>query len=262
MHGWCDADTRTVARRIAAELPHVRLVALLREPVARARSQHAMARARGRERRGAEEALREQLGADALRSARRAPADCNSYVVQGEYGRVLGDYLDHLPRTALHVELSDSLAREPVAVVHRILRFLGVADEYAPPQPARRSFAGGGAARASDAALVALLGEIDAAPVEAHAGIARRWLARNGIDAAGWEELQDAIRRYGESSPAARGWERGGLEFALRKIWNVVPAPPEPISGALQEALVAHYAEDARALQAAIATPLPWAAPA
>ena len=58
MQGWRDASTATVAARVAGLLPEVRLVALLREPVARARSQHAMAIARGQETREADRASR------------------------------------------------------------------------------------------------------------------------------------------------------------------------------------------------------------
>src|SRR5208283_1723664 len=70
MPGWHDASTRVVAERIAGLLPEVRIVALLRDPVERGRSQHAMTIARGLERRAAEQALRESLDAQALRQAR------------------------------------------------------------------------------------------------------------------------------------------------------------------------------------------------
>jgi hypothetical protein len=258
MHGWHDADTRTVAQRIACQLPDVRLVALLREPIARARSQHAMARARGRERRGVDAAMSELLGAAALHEARRAPDDCNSYVVQGEYGRVLGDYLSCFARAALHVEHSADLAREPLAVVRRVLRFLGVSADYSPPAPERRSFVGGAAPRVPDASVLELLRAIDAARGEARIEVVRAWSERQSLDEGGREELFGFAQRYIDASPAERPRERKGLEFALRKIWNVAPSEPEPMSDQVRGRLQAHYAEDARVLTRMLGRSVSW----
>src|SRR5271155_2744916 len=97
MHGWQDASTRVVAERIAGLLPEVRIVALLRDPVERGRSQHAMAIARGLEQRDPDRALSESLRPQALRRARLQPGDTNTYLVQGEYGRILGEYLTLFP---------------------------------------------------------------------------------------------------------------------------------------------------------------------
>jgi hypothetical protein len=258
MHGWHDAGTRTVAERIARALPDVRLIALLRDPVARARSQHAMAIARGREHRSVDEAMSELLGAGALRAARRAPDDSNSYVVQGEYGRVLGEYLGCFPRAALHVELSDALACEPVAVVRRVLGFLGVREDYDPPDPFRRSFAGGRHPRVPDGDLLALLRDIDAAPVSARLALVRGWIARRSLDEVGKEELEGIAQRYIDAPAEQRARERKGFEFTLRKIWNVVPSPPEPISDEVRNALETHYARDAEVLERAIGVLAPW----
>jgi hypothetical protein len=259
MHGWHDAPTRTVAERIARLLPEVRLVVLLRDPVARARSQHAMAVARGRERRDAGCALSESLHPDALREGRCAPDDTNSYVVQGEYGRILGEYLSVFSRAALHVELSDSLSRDPRGVVRRVLRFLGAREDYEPAVLFQRSFVGGREPRVSDEDLVRLLRAIDAArPQGGESGAVRAWVAERGLDAQGREEFERIVRRYLDAPPAHWYRERVGLEFALRKIWNVVPSPPEPISGELRAALDAHFADDTPALHATTGLRAPW----
>jgi hypothetical protein len=260
MHGWHETSTRTVAERMAALLPEVRLVALLREPLARARSQHAMAVARGREHRGVDRAMSELLGAQALRHARLAPDDTNSYVVQGEYGRVLGEYLSCFPRAALHVELTDSLSREPRAVVRRILHFLGAHADYEPAVPFRRSFVGGRESRVRDEELVELLRAIDAARgARGEAEAARGWVGARRLDAEGLAEFEQITRRYLDASPARRHRERVGLEFTLRKTWNFRPAPPEPISEEVREALGAHFAADTPALLAATGLTVPWA---
>lgn len=258
MHGWHDAGTDTVAARIAQCLPDVRLIAILRDPVARARSQHAMAMARGRERREVDEAMSALLRADALRDARSRPDDTNSYVAQGEYGRILAEYLHCFPRTALHIEYSENLAREPVTVLRRILRFLGVDEGYAPPAPFRRSFAGGREARVPDAELVGLLRALDAAPNVQYPTVLREWMTRQALDEAGKEELERAALRYLNSLPSDHARERAGLEFSLRKIWNVRPSPPEPISAEVRGALEAHFATDAERLLAATGLRAPW----
>lgn len=261
MHGWHDASTRTVAERIARQLPEVRLVVLLRDPVARARSQHAMAIARGREWRDAETALGESLHPDALREGRLAPNDTNSYVVQGEYGRILGEYLSFFPRAALHVELSDVLSRDPRGVVPRVLHFLGVSEDYEPAVPYLRSFVGGRVPRVSDGELVLLLRAIDAArPAGEEPGAVHAWLAERDLDDEGREEFERIVRRYLDAPPARWYRERVGLEFTLRKIWNVVPSPPEPISDELRAALHVHFAADADALAEATELRVPWRA--
>lgn len=259
MHGWQDAETRTIATRIARRLPDVRLIALLRDPLQRARSQHAMATARGHERRTVDQALSELLEPAALRASRARPDDTNSYVVQGEYGRVLEEYLSCFPRTALHVEYSDSLAQEPVATVERILRFLGVASDYRPEAPFRRAFAGGLRKRASEQDLTELLGDLDAAPSTGQAlAVIEEWMRGRDLDPSGREELPRLVRRFLQAPPARLERERAGLEFTLRKIWNVAPSPPEPISEEVSWALRRHFAADAARLHAATGLSAPW----
>ncbi len=265
MHGWHDASTRVVAERIAGLVPEVRIVALLRDPVERGRSQHAMAIARGLERRAAEEALRGSLEAQALRQARLAPEDTNTYLVQGEYGRILGEYLSFFPREALHVELSDSLSSDPQGVVRRVLEFLGARADYRPAAPWRRSFAGGREQRVDDHELTLLLRSIDAVRGEGRAtaqlAAARAWVADHDVDPRGREEFEQILGRYLSAPPERSYGERVGLEFTLRKVWNVVPSPPEPISDGLHGALAAHFAEDAATLAAVTGLEVPWRSP-
>jgi Sulfotransferase family len=264
MHGWHDASTRTVAERIARVLPDAKLVALLRDPVERARSQHAMTVARGRERRGVDHAMSESLRPEALRRGRSAPDDTNSYVVQGEYGRILGEYLSLFPRAALHVELSETLSLDPQGALRRILRFLGADDGYEPADPFQRSFAGGRESRVRDEDLTRLLQAIDAArrggDEAAQLAAARAWVAGRSLDVQGLEEFEQIMSRYLQAPPA--GWyrERVGLEFILRKIWNIVPSAPEPVSDEVRAALSAHFAKDALQLRVTTGLTPPWAA--
>lgn len=264
MQGWHDASTRTVAERIFGLLPEARLIALLRDPVERARSQHAMATARGLEQRGVDQAMSESLQPHALLRGRLAPQDTNTYLVQGEYGRILAEYLSLFPRAALHIERSDELSRDPQGVVRRILTFLGVDDDYELDAPMRRAFAGGREQRVGDEELTALLRALDAPRGEGRGGAqltaARAWAAERSLDPQGAEEFDLILGRYLGAPPERSHGERVGLEFTLRKIWNVVPSPPEPISESVRAALAAHFAEDAATLSAATGLTVPWSA--
>ena len=130
--GWHDTTTATVAARIAEAFPDLKLVMLLRDPVERARRQHAAACARGRETRSFDEAARQQLTTDGLSEGRFLPDDTNTYVAQGEYGRILGEYLRHFPRAALCVGETSTLEGDPSGLLRRVLEFLGVSTDHRP----------------------------------------------------------------------------------------------------------------------------------
>jgi hypothetical protein len=126
------SDERTVPLRIKERLPDVRLIAILRDPVARAVSHHRMISARGQERRSFDEAIDELLRPDSLRLARRQPDESTGYVVRGEYGRILGGYFDVFAPEQILVVFTDELEQAPAALLQRIHRFLGVSPDFAP----------------------------------------------------------------------------------------------------------------------------------
>lgn len=121
-----DSDVTTVPSRIRARLPEVRLVALLRDPIERAESHFRMARLTGLEQRTAERAVEELLDPAAAAAARRRPRETSGYIAWGEYGRLLGGYLEEFERDRLLVLTTDELATEPEAVLERVFGFLGV----------------------------------------------------------------------------------------------------------------------------------------
>lgn len=124
--GWHGTTTATIASRLALAHPDIKLIALLRDPIDRARSQHQTARGRGRETRSFNEAARELLSADGLAAGRFFPDETNTYVAQSEYGRILAEYRRHFPATALHVELTSEIERAPCEAMRRLRRFLGL----------------------------------------------------------------------------------------------------------------------------------------
>ncbi|WP_436794076.1 sulfotransferase family protein [Actinospongicola halichondriae] len=112
------------AANVAAVNPDMRIIALFRDPVDRARSHWAM-RARFRtDERPFAEAIRQQL--DTPPSLDGPIEEEDGYIRFGEYGRVLLDYRAHFPAEAMLVLHMDELAADPVGVVARVTAHLGV----------------------------------------------------------------------------------------------------------------------------------------
>jgi len=225
-----------VPKRIREAYPEVKLIAILRDPVARARSHHRMSTMRGFERRPFDRAIDELLTPDALRESRSRPSEINGYVVLGEYGRLLRGYLEVFPRERLLVLSHEELESDPAAVCRKAFAFLGVDPGFTPPNLGRRY----------------------------HQGGTRRRFA--WMDVASW---QSAARR----SSALRGvWQRLPRRLRLDALhrfnrverrlffWNRVPVQPggepdlpgEDTLSRLRE----HYREDQRLL-AEILRPAP-----
>jgi hypothetical protein len=113
------------AGRIAADLPDVRLVAVLRNPVERAFSDYLMYRRDGREPEG-------DFGrALDLQEERRAAGEATGqYVVTGFYGRQLAPYYERFAAGRIRVVLTEDLAADRGAVMADIFGFLGVDPEH------------------------------------------------------------------------------------------------------------------------------------
>jgi hypothetical protein len=222
MHGTPAAPVPLIAERIGATFPEARLVALLRDPVERARSAHRMMERRGREQRPFAEAVEQLLEPEALDRARREPDETSTYVVAGEYGRLLGAYLEHFAREQLHVELSADLSRSPGDVVARVCEFLGVRS-HAPRHLGERFFEGGPPRVSREA-------ERDL----------KEYLDRNA-----WSRM----RHSAQQRERFRQWF---------ELWNVVPeSSPEPVEERTATLLREHYEEDARLLEAATGVRVP-----
>lgn len=121
--------------RIAAELPHVKLVAILRDPVQRAYSEYRYGVARGLE----DLSLQEALAAEAERAG-RSYRDylAKSYVQRGMYSQQLERVLEFFPRSQLHVVLFEDLIASPDAVYADLCRYLSIDDGFVPRDVARR----------------------------------------------------------------------------------------------------------------------------
>jgi hypothetical protein len=112
--------------------PGVRLIALLRNPVARAYSQYWHARVRGSERLSFPEAL----DAEQERLQSRDPMTRwrFSYVDRGRYLAHIQRYLEFFPREQLHIVITEDLRSQPEETYAAVCRFLGVRADNAPAE--------------------------------------------------------------------------------------------------------------------------------
>jgi hypothetical protein len=121
--------------RIAADLPGVRLVALLRDPVERAYSAHRHERARGFDTVGFEEALELEPArlAGEVERIRSEPGyeslahRHQSYVDRGHYAEQLAVLFDAVGRDRVHVAWSEDFFERPEETFAALLDFLGLA---------------------------------------------------------------------------------------------------------------------------------------
>ena len=222
MHGTPDVSVPAIADRIRESVPGARLVALLRDPVERAASAHRMLVRRGVETRTFAEAIDELLRPGELERARRGPAETASYVVAGEYGRMLRAYVERFGRDQVHVELTADLERTPGEVVRRVCAFIGV--EPHEPRLLGERFFQSGPPRVSPEAERDL----------------KEYLERNA-----WSRMRHSAQER----------ERFQQWFEL---WNVVPEPsPKRVDERAASLLREHYADDARLLAAATGVRVP-----
>lgn len=125
-----------VPERVAATMPEVRLVALLRNPVERAHSHYQLMFRTGREKLSFEEALAvederlegqvERMLADPRYRSRHHRH--HSYFSRGLYAEQLERWLAHFPREQLLVLRAEDFLARPAEVYRDVLRFLVLAE--------------------------------------------------------------------------------------------------------------------------------------
>jgi hypothetical protein len=121
-----------IPERIRETIPEVKLICVLRDPVARAYSHYQMATLEGTESRTFDDAIDSLLARDALINARVVPTNTNGYIVNGEYHRVLGAFLDIFPREQLLPILSSELSTDTASTLARVFDFVGASTDFVP----------------------------------------------------------------------------------------------------------------------------------
>jgi hypothetical protein len=120
--------------RLARDLPAVKLVAMVRDPVERAFSAYKHEYARGFERESFERALELEDSRLAGEVSRMSDAPTyesfshrhHSYRHRGHYAEQLQRVFRHFPREQVHVIDSEAYFSQPAAVYRRLLEFLGL----------------------------------------------------------------------------------------------------------------------------------------
>jgi hypothetical protein len=227
------APEQVVPSRIHAALPQAKLIALLRDPVARCVSEYGMATLREAETRGLDEAVTELLRPEQLAKARACSSATNAYVVQSEYGRILAPYFEMFPPENIMVLYTKELADDAADVMRRIFAFIGVAEGFTPPNLGERYL------------------EQAAKPRSRAFNVPRltRSLRRREGLLSTWERIPIGVRQ--------RLWT---MVFFVEK-WN--RSSPEgkskpTLSPEVESALRAHFAPDRERLAALTGTEPPW----
>lgn len=140
-------------RRIVDTLPEAKIVAMVRDPLRRALSQHRHLTRHGEEHLDFVTALRreEERTAEGLRRMREDPdhhdraAIAHSYIARSCYGEQLSRWVELISTARLHVIVSEHFFADPQGTLQRLVDFLGVARHEVAGRNA--SYASGGGQR-------------------------------------------------------------------------------------------------------------------
>ncbi len=127
-----------IPSRISKFVPEAKIIIILRDPIERAVSHFKMLESKGQEHRAFDQAIREQLDEEQLIRERRKTYDeiltggeHDSYVIRGEYKRIVDLYLQMFPGAVLIV-CSNDLKERREQVLKSVLEFLGVRSSILP----------------------------------------------------------------------------------------------------------------------------------
>ncbi|MBK1649288.1 sulfotransferase family protein [Rhabdochromatium marinum] len=232
------ADPRVPARLHAAN-PHLRLIALLRNPIDRAFSHFTMSLRRGMEKRDFAQAANELLTPEALARDRNAiPPDyaegyaqanaevTRYYFVWSEYARALKRFLDQFPPEQLLVLFMEDMQREPQASIDAVLHFLGLPADYQPSNLGKVYHKGGGRQLIPNAW--------------------REALKRNGAFRTVWDRVP----------PRTRGMIN--YWYDQLNVRKSKAAAAEALTVQTRQQLAEHFAADVRQIEILIGRPVPW----
>jgi len=126
-----------VPARIAKLMPEVKLIILLRHPIKRALSHYKMLVRRGVEHRAFSQAIEESLIESSLKIVRTQsllPENEERLIVtNGEYGRIIEEYLKFFDKEQILILFTDDLKDNPKSVLKKVYLFLCISIDYLPP---------------------------------------------------------------------------------------------------------------------------------
>ncbi len=226
-----------IPRRIRQALRDVKLICVLRDPVARAYSHYRMMALGRVESRSFEEAIEHLMEPTTLEHTRATRLRDNGYVVYGEYSRLLAGFLRVFPREQLMVIFSDELARAPRRTIANVFEFVGVAPDFVPDNAGTRYRAAAVKQRIPGLNLVT-------------------WqtnLARVRSAQALWHALPDRARGVID-----RVYNVTNYRVEMWNAWR--GAVGEDMPPAVRERLIAHFRADSEALADLLDRDIPWLA--
>jgi hypothetical protein len=226
-----------VPQRIKLLLPDVKLLCVLRDPVERAYSHYRMAVLDKAESRTFAQAVDELLEPSALRQARVTPTIANSYIVNGEYHRVLSGFLRTFPREQLKVLFASELFERPRDVLRDVFRFIDVDADFVPDNLSTRYRL---------AATERRIAGLDLYAVQAS-------LARARPTRAIWHSMPAVVREHLD-----RAFGIASFRVELWNAWREGPDNGETVAPEVRRQLAAHFRQDSEALATTLETAIPW----
>ena len=127
-----------VPERLYQEMPNIKLIVLLRNPIDRAISHYKMAVKRGEEKESFSQVLSKRLEPSYLGESRSLTGEtknynANRYFVLGEYGRILEQYFSFFKEKQILVLFTENLSQDPKSTLICISNFLGIDYNYQAP---------------------------------------------------------------------------------------------------------------------------------
>lgn len=213
-----------VPARMAAEMPDLKLIALLRNPVDRAFSQYRQQVRQGKDKRSFSEAVATHLSRRAPKpgGGKRLPTE-DRYLSDGEYDRILSGFDACFPPNQLLILFTEELAEDAGRVMDSIAAFLGLPPGFRPHNLDRRYHRGG--SRERFPGLVSAARRV--APIRAL-----------------WHLI-----------PLPR---RKAIQMWFFTQINVVSEAARELPGDLRARLVEYFEPDVRRLEKRIERPVPW----
>ncbi|MCG8547418.1 MAG: sulfotransferase domain-containing protein [Alphaproteobacteria bacterium] len=129
----------TVAERISAALPDVKLIFTLRNPIERAWGNYRFTVLQGLEELPFLEALKREPERIAAQTGRWAEIQPHNYTGRGMYAGLLTQYLARFQQTQVLLVKSEEMGQDPQRTFVDVFRFLGVTEDFQPCIPANFS---------------------------------------------------------------------------------------------------------------------------
>jgi Sulfotransferase domain len=228
-----------IPRRIRDLLPNVKLICVLRDPVARAYSHYQMTVLEGTESRAFDDVIDGLLTQDDSERARNAPTATNGYIVNGEYHRILASFLKLFPRGQLMAIFSTELSTDAASTLVRVFDFVGASTDFVPDNLD---------ARYRTAALRRRIPGFDLYDWQASAAKTRSLRAV-------WHGLPEPLR-----VKIDRGYRVASYRVTM---WNALrgrTTATQGMSASARAKLIAHFLPDSQALGQLIGLEIPWLA--